>query len=370
MSENKTPYRIMISGGGTGGHIYPALAIAQEIKQRYPDTDFMFVGAKGRMEMLKVPAAGFAITGLWISGIQRKLTLSNLMFPIKLISSLVKSWLLVSKFKPHAVIGTGGYASGPVSIVANAKSIPLLIQEQNSFPGLTNRKLAKKAKKVCVAYDHMDRFFTKEQLVLTGNPVRNDIIHYADQKDAGLKKYNFNDNKPILMVMGGSLGARTINECILDSIDVLIESGIQVLWQTGKIYYQNILKKVKGMDLANIRVVEFIDEMEKAYAISDVVISRAGALSISELCLVGKAVIFVPSPNVSDDHQTKNAKALVDVNAALMVTDNEAPKFLVKHAVDLLNHTDKQVELGQNIRKLAKPEATKTIVDEFEKLLN
>ncbi len=358
-------YRIMISGGGTGGHIYPAIAIAHALRAEHKDTEFLFVGAKGKMEMEKVPEAGFEIVGLWISGIQRRLTLDNLSFPLKLVSSIWKSFRLLKKFKPHAVVGVGGYASGPMLYAASKKNVPTLIQEQNGFAGLTNKWLAGSVDKVCVAYDKMERFFPSEKIVMTGNPVRTDIVDAKEKRLEGLSHFGFRSDKKTLLILGGSLGARTINESIVSGIEKLLEQDYQVLWQTGKFYIDEMTERVAHIDSANLRVMPFIKEMEKAYASADVVISRAGALSISELCLVGKPVIFVPSPNVSEDHQTKNALALVEKEAAVMIKDAEARDKLIDEVIALMGDEPKQKELSVNIEKLAKPNAAKDIAKEI-----
>lgn len=362
-------HRVMISGGGTGGHIYPAIAIANTLKSIESDIEILFVGAKGRMEMEKVPEAGYKIIGLWISGIQRSLTIDNLSFPFKLISSIWKSFRLLKEFKPHAVVGVGGYASGPLLYAAAKKGIPTLIQEQNSFAGITNKLLANKVNKVCVAHDKMEKFFPKEKIVLTGNPVRNDIVDVSDKRSEALDFFGFRNDKPVLLIIGGSLGARTINNTMADGLQKLINEGIQVLWQTGKFYIDEMNQRCKDMDLNGIKIMSFIKEMDLAYAASDVVISRAGALSVSELCLTGKPVIFVPSPNVAEDHQTKNAEAIVSKNAAIMVKDSEAGKSLIDQAIKLMNDKALKMNLSKNIKALSKPNAAKDIANEINELI-
>ena len=300
MSLHK-PYKVIISGGGTGGHIYPAVAIANGIKERFPDTDILFVGAEGRMEMQKVPAAGYKIEGLWISGIQRRLTIDNLAFPLKVISSILKARKIAKTFKPDIAIGVGGYASWPLLYSAGKAGIPTLIQEQNSYAGVSNKALAKSVKAICVAYENMERFFPKDKIVYTGNPVRKDIVHYNQYKEGAAEFFGLKSGIPTLFVMGGSLGARTINQSLEKNIDIIKQSGIQVLWQTGKTYYDSL----KHYSSDTIKVLDFISDMNKAYAMADVIVSRAGALSISELSIVGKPAILVPSPNVAEDHQTK-----------------------------------------------------------------
>lgn len=363
------PYRIIISGGGTGGHIFPALAIANEFKRRYVDAEILFVGAEGRMEMTKVPEAGYRIIGLWISGLQRKLTISNLSFPFKLISSYLKAGSIVRQFKPDAVIGTGGYASGPVMLAASKNNIPALVQEQNSYAGLTNKQLAQKANKICVAYSGMEKYFPASKVVLTGNPVRKDIIDIESKREKALNHFAFNSTDRTLLILGGSLGARTINESILAGIDKLIDAHVQVVWQTGKLYYAGIKSQLENKDLRRVRVVDFLKQIDLAYAAADVVISRAGALAISELCITKRPSILVPSPNVAEDHQTKNAMALVSEEAALMVKDAEANKILVSEALKLIYDEQLCDKLTVNIAKWAKPKATEDIVDEIEKLI-
>jgi len=368
MSESG-PYRLIISGGGTGGHIFPAVAIANEFKERYPDTQFLFVGAKDRMEMTRVPEAGYEIIGLWISGVQRKLTLSNVLFPVKLIVSYWRAMGIVKKFKPHAVIGTGGYASGPIMLAATRLGIPSLIQEQNSFAGLANKQVAKKVTSVCVAYEGMEKYFPKEKIVLTGNPVRKDMLTIDSKRDQALNHFGFDPHVRTLLVVGGSLGARTINEALINGMDKLVEAKIQVIWQTGKGYFEAYKSKLANFDLRRIRVQDFVREMDLAYAASDVIISRSGALAVSEICIAGRPVILVPSPSVAEDHQTKNAKALSDKGAALIVLDHEAPEKLINEALKLIFDLPRGVKLVGNIAKLARPGATAAIVDEIENMI-
>lgn len=358
-------YRFILSGGGTGGHIYPAIAIANELKRRYQNADFLFVGAQDKMEMEKVPRAGFAIEGLWISGLQRKLTLKNLMFPIKLISSLWKAKKITKKFDPHIAIGTGGFASGPLVRMAAAKGIPYVLQEQNSFAGVTNKLLAAKAAKICVAYDGMDRFFPKEKVVKTGNPVRADLLNIKISKAAASATFGFKGKKPVVLVLGGSLGARRINQLIEKELPFFNQIGVQLLWQCGKLYYE----EYKKYDVDGVKVHQFIHEMDAAYATADIIISRAGAGSVSELCLVGKPTIFIPSPNVAEDHQTKNAEALVKEEAALMIKETELDVKFEQTFEALLGNTALQQQLSKCIRALALPKATVHIVDEIEKIL-
>ena len=357
--------RFIISGGGTGGHIYPAVAIANELKSRFPEAEFLFVGAKDKMEMQKVPQAGYAIKGLWISGIQRKLTLDNAMFPFKLLSSMWNSLRIIKSFKPDVVIGTGGFASGAVLKVASMLNIPTVIQEQNSYPGITNKLLAKKANKICVAYENLERFFPKDKMILTGNPVRQDLINEANKSEA-IAYFKLDANKKTLLVLGGSLGARRINQLIEKELDFLLSQNIQIIWQCGKLYLNDY---TKYNEKENVQVVAFIDRMDLVYAAADVVISRSGASSVSELCIVGKPTIFIPSPNVAEDHQTKNAKAISDKNGAILIRESELETQFETVFSDLISSESKQAELSQNIKKLAKPNATKDIVEEIVKLI-
>ena len=368
MSTEK-PYRLIISGGGTGGHIFPALAIANEFKSRYADAEILFVGAEGRMEMTRVPDAGYKIVGLWISGLQRKITLSNLLFPFKLVSSYFKARNIIKRFKPHAVIGTGGYASGPMLLASTRNNIPSLIQEQNSYAGLTNKQVADKVQRICVAYNGMDKYFPKEKLILTGNPVRKDIIDLESKKESAIGHFGFTDKEKTLLIVGGSLGARTINESVLEGIDKLIDSQVQVIWQTGRAYFESVKAQVGSKDLRRIRIYDFLKQMDLAYAASDVVISRAGALAISELCLAKRPSILVPSPNVAEDHQTKNALTLVNTQAARMITDAEAKSTLIDETLKLIYDEPQCEALRHNIAKLGKPKATEEIVNEIEKLI-
>jgi UDP-N-acetylglucosamine--N-acetylmuramyl-(pentapeptide) pyrophosphoryl-undecaprenol N-acetylglucosamine transferase len=367
--STKRPYRLIITGGGTGGHIFPALAIANEFRSRYADAEILFVGGKGKMEMTRVPDAGYKIIGLWISGLQRKLTFSNLLFPIKLISSYLKARSILKQFKPDAVIGTGGYASGPILLAATSKRIPSLVQEQNSYAGLTNKRLGEKVQKVCVAYPEMENYFPKSKIVFTGNPVRKDIIDLDSKREKGNNHFGLSDNERTLLILGGSLGARTINESVLEGIDKLIDSNVQVIWQTGKFYYESIKAQVQNKDLRRIRIHDFLKQMDLAYAASDVVISRAGALSISEICLAKRPCILVPSPNVAEDHQTKNAMTLVKEGAARMIKDRDAKSSLVSESLKLVYDKQACNSLRDNITRLGKPRATEDIVDEIEKLI-
>ncbi|TLP80916.1 undecaprenyldiphospho-muramoylpentapeptide beta-N-acetylglucosaminyltransferase [Maribacter sp. ACAM166] len=358
-------YRFILSGGGTGGHIYPAIAIANELKRRYPDAEFLFVGAKNRMEMEKVPQAGYEIEGLWITGLQRKLTLKNLIFPIKLISSLIRANNIVTKFKPHAVIGTGGFASGPLLKIATIKGIPCLLQEQNSFAGITNKLLKHKVAKICVAYDGMDTFFPKEKIVKTGNPVRSYLVELSTSKNDALEYFELKPTKKTLLVLGGSLGARRINQLVADYLSYFKELGLQVIWQCGKGYYETY----KANQSETIKVHAFLNTMDKAYVAADFIISRAGAGAVSELCLVGKPTFFIPSPVVAEDHQTKNALSLVGNNAAIMIREKDLNEQFKAEFEAVFNSLDKQVQLSKNSKALALPNATSDICDEIEKLL-
>jgi len=369
MEVGNQPYRLIISGGGTGGHIFPAISIANKFMERHPNAEILFVGAKGKMEMTRVPEAGYKIIGLWISGIQRQLTLSNVLFPFKLLSSYFTAGKIVKRFKPNVVVGTGGYASGPIMLAATRNKIPSLIQEQNSYAGLTNKQLANKVQRVCVAYHGMEKYFPKDKLMFTGNPVRQDILDTESKRDRAITHFGFNSNERTLLILGGSLGSRTINESILGDINKLIDSHIQVIWQTGKIYFENIKEQTKEKDVKKIRIHDFLNQMDMAYAAADVVISRSGALAISELCLAKRPCILVPSPNVAEDHQTKNAMALVDHDAAVLVRDKDARRILVDEALKLIFDLHRCEMLSENIAKLAKPNATEEIVNEIEKLI-
>ncbi|MCV2486403.1 undecaprenyldiphospho-muramoylpentapeptide beta-N-acetylglucosaminyltransferase [Flavobacterium sp. SH_e] len=360
-----TKYKFILSGGGTGGHIYPAIAIANELKLQFPDAEFLFVGAKDKMEMQKVPQAGYEIKGLWIAGLQRKLTLQNLMFPLKLASSLLESKRIIKKFKPNVVIGTGGFASGPLLQAAGSAGIPTVVQEQNSYPGITNKLLSKKANAICVAYQNLERFFPEEKIVLTGNPVRQDLIDIESKRDEAIAFYGLDPNKKTLLVLGGSLGARRINQLIEKELQNFLSQDVQVIWQCGKLYFE----EYKRYNQPNVKVVDFIERMDFVYAASDVIISRAGASSVSELCIVGKPVIFIPSPNVAEDHQTKNAQAIVDEKGAILLKESELDSQFSIVFEALLKDSGKQKQLSDNIKKLAKPRATQDIVAEIVKLI-
>ena len=354
--------KIIISGGGSGGHIFPAIAIANALKETYPTAEILFVGAKGKMEMEKVPKAGYRIEGLWISGLQRKLTLKNLSFPFKLISSLVKAKKIIKAFDPDIAIGVGGFASGPTLQQAAKMGVPTMIQEQNSYPGITNILLSKKVDKICVAYDGLDKYFPADKIYLTGNPVRKDVIEIEGKKDEAAEYFGLDKDKPVVLVVGGSLGARTINEAIEENLKNFTAKGVQLIWQTGINYFPQAERALLDHNDPGIKAHKFITRMDLAYALADVVISRAGAIAISELCLVGKPVILVPSPFVAEDHQTKNALALVTYNAALLVKDAEQKERLWPELSALLDDKEQQLRLMTNITALAKKDATEAIV--------
>ncbi|MFI5151210.1 MAG: undecaprenyldiphospho-muramoylpentapeptide beta-N-acetylglucosaminyltransferase [Bacteroidia bacterium] len=365
------PPRVIISGGGTGGHIFPAIAIANALKEKCGgQIEILFVGAEGRMEMEKVPAAGYKIEGLWISGLQRKLSLKNVAFPFKVISSILKAKKIMKSFKPDAAVGTGGYASGPMLRVASNAGIPTLIQEQNSYPGITNRLLAQKVSRICVAYEGMEKYFPKSKIILTGNPVRQDILKLEGKRPRAAEFFKLDPEKQTVLVIGGSLGARTLNESLCAGLEAFSNAGIQVIWQTGKQFYPAALEAVKAYEMNGIRAFDFISQMDFAYVLADVVISRAGASSVSELCLVKKACILVPSPNVAEDHQTKNAQALVTHQAAILVKDSDAGKELVSQAVALVKNTEMKKKLEVNISRLAFTDSAIVIANEILNLIN
>jgi UDP-N-acetylglucosamine--N-acetylmuramyl-(pentapeptide) pyrophosphoryl-undecaprenol N-acetylglucosamine transferase len=355
--------RVIISGGGTGGHIFPAIAIAKAILRERPDAEILFVGADGRMEMEKVPQAGFKIIGLPIMGIQRRLTLQNLKVPFKIIASILKARKIISEFKPDIAIGVGGYASGPLLRTASSMGIKTLIQEQNSYPGITNKILSKKAEKICVAYDNLESFFPREKIVLTGNPVRAEVTQIQNKKVEAFNHFDLNSDKPVLLVIGGSLGALTINKAIEKFAETLTASGLQIIWQTGKNF-----KSERAHTLPGVHAHTFIKEMDFAYAAADIIVSRAGAMSISELCLVKKPCILVPSPNVSEDHQTKNAMALVNKGAAVLVKDSEANNELERVILELKSNQDLCASMSKSIAELGHPEADRQIASQVFKI--
>lgn len=363
MSSQQRKIKVIISGGGTGGHIFPAVAIANELKRVNPENEILFVGARGRMEMEKVPAAGYRIVGLNIAGIQRKFDLKNFALPFKVISSVMKSRSIISEFHPDAVVGVGGYASGPLLYAAATMKIPAVIQEQNSFAGITNKILSRKARKICVAYEGMEKYFPSEKIVMTGNPVRQDVIELAGKREEALSYFSLDGNKKTVLIMGGSLGARSINQATEAGLQKFEDSHVQVIWQTGKSTGRQWQDQAKSHP--DCRCMEFISRMDYAYSCADVVVSRAGASSVSELQLVAKPSILVPSPYVAEDHQTKNAMALVNKNAAIMVRDAEASAKLVDEVISLLNDTERKRKLSENISALALRNAAEKIVTEI-----
>jgi UDP-N-acetylglucosamine--N-acetylmuramyl-(pentapeptide) pyrophosphoryl-undecaprenol N-acetylglucosamine transferase len=356
--------KVIISGGGTGGHVFPAIAIANALKEKQPDAGILFIGARGRMEMEKVPAAGYPIEGLPVSGFQRRVTWKNLIFPVKLAASMVKARSLVSRFKPDVVIGVGGYASGPTLKVAASLGIPTLIQEQNSFPGITNKLLAPKADRICVAYEGMEKYFPKEKIILTGNPVRQDIAAITGKSDEAFRFFGLDPAQKTVLVTGGSLGSGTINDSILGCIAHNLDNEAQILWQTGKNYYAQVLVRLADGYYPTVKVMPFIDRMDLAYSCADVVISRAGALAISELCVAGKAAILIPSPNVTEDHQTFNARALEVKEAAILLPDSEAREKLFGTVKNLLKNPERRRKLSENISALAITDAAGRIAAE------
>ena len=364
------PLKVILSGGGTGGHIFPAVAIANEIKKMVPHADILFVGALGKMEMEKVPAAGYKIIGVPIAGFQRKFTLSNLKLPFLIIQSLLKTKKIINDFKPNVVVGTGGYASGPLLKAATSKGIPALLQEQNSYAGITNKILSKKAAKICVAYDGMEAFFPKEKIILTGNPVRQDITNVSAKRDEAYEFFKLDKSKKTILVVGGSLGAKGINEAIGQGLHLLADQNIQLIWQTGKNYFESAKQQTAAFESKNIKAVDFITRMDLAYALADIVVSRAGAGAISELCIVQKPSILVPLPTAAEDHQTKNAMSLVNKKAAILVKDTEAKKYLINEAIALINNNLLQQELSKNCGLLALPNSTSIIANEVLKLAN
>ncbi|MGC9344018.1 MAG: undecaprenyldiphospho-muramoylpentapeptide beta-N-acetylglucosaminyltransferase [Bacteroidales bacterium] len=360
--------RIIIGGGGTGGHIFPAISIAQSLREKDPGLEILFVGAENKIEMEKVPEAGFRIIGLPVSGLQRKLTWKNISFLLNLIRSSLKSATIIKEFKPDLAAGVGGYASGPILRAAANKGVPTVIQEQNSYAGLTNRLLAKKARKIFVAYEGMEKYFPGEKIILTGNPVRKDIVNVSRKRKRALEFFSLNENQPVILVIGGSLGAGTINNSIYKGL-ALLGKEIQLIWQTGKYYYEKLQEKTQDVTGSNIKLFPFIKEMDLAFAAADVIISRAGAGTISELALVGKPVILVPSPNVAEDHQTKNAMSLVKKEAAIHIADADAEEKLVSTCLELLKDKTKREKLGENIKSLALPDSANRIAEEILKLV-
>ncbi|UKJ06848.1 undecaprenyldiphospho-muramoylpentapeptide beta-N-acetylglucosaminyltransferase [Solitalea lacus] len=362
-------YKIVISGGGTGGHLFPAMAIAEALKQLEPSVELLFVGALGKIEMERVPAAGYKIIGLDIRGLQRKFTVDNLMFPIRLAKSLFKSFNIINEFKPDVAVGVGGYASGPLLYAASVKGVPTVIQEQNSYPGITNKLLAKRAEKICVAYEGMEQFFPSDKIMLTGNPVRQDILDISGKKDEAANFFGLSRQKKTIFLTGGSLGARTLNESILTHLQEFKNQDVQLIWQCGKFYYNSIKQQFNEQEYPNVKLLEFVSRVDLAYALADVIIARAGASTISELCLVKKPSVLVPSPNVAEDHQTKNAMALVNRDAAVLVKDAEAKSSLVAIALGLLNDDAKKGKLSKNIADLGLQNSAQVIAKEILKLV-
>lgn len=362
--------KVIVSGGGTGGHIFPALSIANALKRLEPDVDILFVGAEGKMEMEKVPEAGYPIEGLPVRGFRRKLTLENIKVLLNLWRSLRKAKKIIKKFQPDVVVGVGGFASGPIGRVAEQAGIPLVLQEQNSYAGVTNKLLAKKARRICVAYDGMERFFEKEKIVFTGNPVRKDLLKAKELREEGIDFYGLEPDRKTVLVTGGSLGAGTLNKAVLKNLDFFSRrEDIQVLWQCGSYYYENLKKDLEGKLPSNVKLMAFLKRMDLAYACADVVVARAGAGTISELCLLEKAALLIPSPNVAEDHQTKNAMALVNKEAAVMLKDAEAEDKLLEVLRGLLEDEKRRKILQQNISKLAIRDSDEVIAKEILKII-
>jgi UDP-N-acetylglucosamine--N-acetylmuramyl-(pentapeptide) pyrophosphoryl-undecaprenol N-acetylglucosamine transferase len=369
MDRNRS-YHILIGGGGTGGHVFPAIAIADALRRMAPNLEFLFVGATGRMEMEKVPEAGYPIEGLPVAGFQRSFSFRNLTFFYKLGVSLIQSRRIVKKFRPDVAVGVGGYASGPILKAAARKGVPILIQEQNSYAGVTNRLLARSARAICVAYEGMERYFPAEKIILTGNPVRRQLLERTENLEPGFKEFGLVKGRQVCLVLGGSLGARTINRSIMEGLERLEQSRLQLLWQCGTLYQEVAEAAVRESGATHVKVFPFISKMEWAYQIADLIVSRAGAITISELCLVGKPAILVPSPNVAEDHQTSNARSLVNMEAAWMVTDQEAPMVLVDRMIELMGDEEQQKQLSDNIKSLGIADASERIAAEVLKLLN
>lgn len=361
--------KVIISGGGTGGHIFPAIAIANALRRLEPDLEILFVGANGRMEMERVPAAGYEIVGLDIQGINRKSLLKNLSLPFKMVDSLLKARQIIKSFKAEVAVGVGGYASGPLLMMANTLGLPTLIQEQNSYAGVTNKRLGRKARRICVAYEGMEQFFPADKILLTGNPIRRSSVEINGREREALASFRLQEGKKTLLVTGGSLGAKTLNDCILAGLEKFVEQDVQVIWQCGSYYFEALQNTLQDKLPSNVVLLPFLQRMDYAYAAADVVVSRAGAGTISELCAVGKPVVLVPSPNVAEDHQTKNAKALVEKQAAVMVSDVSARTILVDTVLSLLTDEAKCFELGEQISKLSMLDADEVIANEVLKLI-
>ncbi len=365
------PVKIIVSGGGTGGHIFPAVAIANALKLKYPTAEILFVGAKGRMEMEKIPEAGYPIKGLWISGLQRKLDLKNLSFPFKVISSLLNANAIIKDFKPDVAIGTGGYASGPLLYAAAKNKIPTLIQEQNSYPGITNKLLGKVVDTICVSFEGMGRYFPKHKLAITGSPIRDEILNLKVTQKEGLDHFGLKEGMPTLLIIGGSQGARKVNEVLIHNLEVIAHEGVQLIWQTGIASFESCREAAASSTNAdNIKVLPFIQQMDKAYVASDLIISRAGAIAIAEIIAVEKPAIFIPLPSAAEDHQTKNAQTLVDGKAAVLVKENEAQEKLPQSIVDLMKDASSRRIMVQNLKRYAHPAATAQIVEAVVNLMD
>ena len=364
--------RFIISGGGTGGHIFPALSIANRLKKEFPDAEFLFIGAEGKMEMTKVKEAGYDIIGLKVYGINRSLSLKsiveNMKLPFVVMKSIKKVKKIMREFKPDIVIGVGGFASGPALKAAISLGIKTLIQEQNSFPGITNKLLAKKVNKICVAYSGLEKYFPEDKIVLTGNPVRDIILDIKNKKKENIQFLDLNNHQKTILVVGGSLGAKTINECLFNGLDELKKLDVQIIWQTGELFYKTHREQLQQQENERIKIVPFITEMDKAYILADIIVSRAGAIAISELTIVGKPVILIPFPYAAEDHQTKNAQALVEQKAAIMIPDSEAKENLLPQLIDLIFNEDKCRFLAQNISKMKQENAIDNIIQEIIKL--
>jgi UDP-N-acetylglucosamine--N-acetylmuramyl-(pentapeptide) pyrophosphoryl-undecaprenol N-acetylglucosamine transferase len=361
-------FKFIISGGGTGGHIFPAISIADSLKRQAPNCEILFVGAENKMEMQRVPAAGYTIKGITVSGFQRKMSVENLKFPFKLLKGLWQSYQIINQFKPDAAIGVGGFAAGPLLQIASWKNIPIFIQEQNSYPGVTNKLLASKAVKIFTAYHEPEKYFSKEKIILTGNPIRKSAVDIANKKSAAIEFFGLDPNRKIVFITGGSLGAKTINESIASSIQALSKNNIQLIWQTGKSFEEKAIQLTK--DAKNIYVSAFIEKMNLAFAAADIIVGRAGAGSISEFAIIAKPCILIPSPNVAEDHQTKNAMALVNKKAAILIKDNDAREKLGKLIIETLNDEALQKSLSANIQQFAKPNADQQIANEILNFLN
>ncbi|MFC2129559.1 undecaprenyldiphospho-muramoylpentapeptide beta-N-acetylglucosaminyltransferase [Bacteroidota bacterium] len=362
-------YRVIIGGGGTGGHVFPAISIANALRESDDEVEILFVGAQGKLEMEKVPEAGYQIEGLPVAGFQRRLTLKNITFFFKLFKSMGMSRKIIKRYKPDVVVGVGGYASGPILKAAGRKGIPTLIQEQNSYAGVTNKLLSGKAARICVAYKGMDKYFPGDKIILTGNPTRQNLVLNEKEKKNSYAHFHLDPSKKVILLIGGSLGARTLNDSIMSGIDKIKESDIQLLWQSGSYYFEEAEEALKASGAKNIKVLPFIKEMNKAFQVADLIISRAGAGTISELCIVGKPVILVPSPNVAEDHQTSNARSLTDQQAAVLVSDKEAREILVDTALQVVNDSLRKNILSSHISKLAIRDSAERIVNEIQKLV-